>query len=162
MKNQTVCRKTDMEKDRDSLFYYIFHDLPIGVVIIHPDGTLLCKNNWVRTYLNTKKYTSARIGSDIHCFRLKKAGMVCGGMKSCEQCALKKGTNRILAEGRPMGGITIRITDKGKENTWLKIYGSPMLYNGETYAVLYLEDITAFKRKERHLTKRLKLDPAMY
>ena len=163
MKNQMVCREEIYPgKDRESFYHFIYQNLPIGVIIIHPDGTVLCENDWIKNHFQTDNRIGAKIGDVTHCCRLKKAGTVCGQMKGCGQCALKKGMGRILSERQPMDSVIVHLTTGLKRNTWLKIYGNPMPYDGETYAVLFLEDITLFKRRERHLTKKLKLDSATH
>lgn len=145
------------------LFYKMYHNLPIGAVLVNADMTVISSNKRMCEYFSGcgAGPEGMPLGKAIHCGNIEKETSVCGEAEACKECKLRNGVMQIIKEKLPVNDLAVKYTycpQNAKVRKWFKVSGFHIEYGNETYAVLFFSDVTEYEQHEKDIEKALELD----
>lgn len=127
----------------------LFEALPMGAFLVDAERVVRAVNARGREFLEPEggELVGARPGDALRCVKSFRSEKGCGHSPECGDCLLRDSADLAL------GGVRaeqreVRLTTRGaerRERAFL-VSASPIVWGGQRYALLLLQDVTALHR----------------
>lgn len=152
--------------EQEPLFYSVFQNSQIGLVIVNKDNTLKHVNNYMYKIFNLEStdVTGEMFGNVFSCTSVSNdQTAVCGARNNCSYCDLRKMLQYVFNNNAVIEDLVLNLKFNIQgmdENRWFKSSVSSICINNEVFAVISFVDITKQKQYEELLNYQLSLDLA--
>lgn len=145
------------------IFYKMYHDLPIGAVLVDSKMTVISSNKRMCEYFPYCEHgpEGMPLCALIHCENIGKDNSVSAKSEACRKCKLRDSVMRIIKEKSPTSNSDVKYTycsEDIKNQKWFNVSGFSIEYGSEIYAVLFFNDITEYEQHEKDIEKKLEFD----
>ena len=132
----------------------IFDAAPVGMMLVDGHMTIKRVNDAIRQMLNKdyQQILNQRIGDALGCINTVTTGKGCGNSPACGLCRLHKAVETVLDSQKSVHEVEINPTlkiDDVQITRWFRISAEPAIIDGDTHAVIAINDITDSKTAER-------------
>ena len=140
----------EIAKEREN-FLKVFSVAPVGLLLLN-DQTEIFQANKVAADLilrDPADLIGKRAGGALMCINSQEDPRGCGFSEACGQCVLRKGVERVLANGGSEHGVEMEMTllvNNKPEKRWLRISAERLILDGAKHVVVALDDITENKQ----------------
>jgi len=133
----------------------LFESIPCGVLIVDRDRRIQAVNNaLVRAFgISEAKVIDKRAGEALRCIHAFKSPKGCGFADECQTCLVRNTALEAL-DGRRVHrnrGKVQLLTNGEARDLVLLVSAAPVEHEGESFAIVILEDITELNRLHRRL-----------
>jgi PAS domain-containing protein len=124
----------------------IIDAIPSAIFIVNQNLSIIAFNHAAsRIYKRDSNIILKRLcGEILHCLHERKSKEACGMTKFCPDCVIKKAVEEAI-RGKTVfkQKYKMKIQEGAQDKTaYLLISTSPLEFDGQTYAVLVIDDIT--------------------
>jgi transcriptional regulator with PAS, ATPase and Fis domain len=135
---------------RDNFFSTLFESMPLGVMLVDENESVLAVNDFLRQFYNfpDTKLLDEKIGDLLRCADPENN---CDREK-CQHCTLMPFAREVL-KGAGLVRRQVSLRTQVGQRTVL-VTAAPVDYAGENYAILLLEDISELQSLRRQLKNR--------
>jgi transcriptional regulator with PAS, ATPase and Fis domain len=141
--------------DKEGFLKNLFESIPCGVLIVDRDRRIQAVNNvLVRALgISEAKAIDKRTGEALRCIHEFKSPEGCGFAEECMTCEVRKTALEALA-GRKVhrNRAKVQLLTNGEvRDLVLLVSAAPVEHDGESFAIVMLENITELNRLRRRL-----------
>ena len=133
----------------------LFESIPCGVLIVDRDRRIQAVNNvLVRALgISDAKAIDKRAGEALSCIHAFKSQKGCGFSDECETCQVRNTALKAL-DGREVhrNKVKVQLLAKGEvRDLVLLVSAAPVEHEGESFAIVMIEEITELNRLRHRL-----------
>jgi PAS domain-containing protein len=141
-------------KSAEEMVQSIVDNAPLMIMIVDEERRIQTFNRAVLEFtgMNAREVLGVRCGLAFDCGNSKQNGLGCGFSSYCDECKLWGAVKRTIATG----GKCLRVEavipapeGKGDGKTVLMVSTAPIRMHGKDLALVFLEDLTEFRRKRK-------------
>ncbi|HHE46187.1 MAG TPA: PAS domain-containing protein [Bacteroidetes bacterium] len=149
MKRAVEAEDSPLEKnllDSNDFLNSLFDAIPSYLFIVDEDVRILGRNSAAARLLGNDGATlhMKRGGDVLHCIHSMETPEGCGHAPYCSQCVIRNGVNAACrGEAIQRKSYRMILRKGGRESEmYMLITTAPLVYEGETYVLLCIEDIS--------------------
>lgn len=133
-------------------------ELPIGIVLLDTDVTVLDANNYMFRYFDRDKNIGEEIkfGNAFFCANAMNGEFECGTGETCGDCSMRKAISKFFNYDSSLDESEVRhsFVMNGRESAkWFTLHATPIDKDGKRYALISFTDITNRKKREDELIR---------
>ena len=157
MKNGLIIESEKLTTSRH-LGDLLLVDLPVGLVVLDSDASLIDVNDCMFRYFNMQKedVSGKRFGNLFNCKNAVTSNKICGTGDLCKDCLINIGLEQVLNGGAELKEVEFShdfILNGRQNEKWFTINASRIIKGDKTTAIVTFTDITKIKKTEKELIK---------
>jgi len=157
MKNGLIIESEKLTTSRH-LGDLLLVDLPVGLVVLDSDASLIDVNDCMFRYFNMQKedVSGKRFGNLFNCKNAVTSNKICGTGDLCKDCFINIGLEQVLNGGAELKEVEFShdfILNGRQNEKWFTINASRIIKGDKTTAIVTFTDITKIKKTEKELIK---------
>jgi diguanylate cyclase (GGDEF)-like protein len=142
----------------DDLFYALFQNSPVGILLFDETIHLIDANQLVFKYFfqEEEPVRGKLFGNLFHCAAATSGQGECGTLPNCQTCQVRRFLTGTINTGQLFTGMEIEhaFDMNGRRDTkWFSVSVTPVRHQTLHYAVMSMVDITLLKRREEALVQ---------
>jgi diguanylate cyclase (GGDEF)-like protein len=151
-------RAVEYADSADELFYALFQNSPVGILLFDETIRLVDANQLVFKYFfqEEEPVKGKLFGNLFHCATATSGKSECGTLPNCQTCQIRRFLSGSIYTGQLFTGMEIEhVFDmNGRRDTkWFSVSVTPVKHQAMQYAVMSMVDITLLKRREKALVQ---------
>jgi len=145
-------------KDQQRNLEAIFQVTPIGMLVVD-ENMVVRKANWALGELfgrNHAELLDNKLGKALRCIYFKNEQGGCGDSSAYRNCPLRNALDSVLSAHQTIHKIEIQHffkTNDEVKNLWMEVSAVPLKMDGQTHAVLAINNTTERRQAEEKLKR---------